>query len=211
MLQDKTAIAKLLLEIGAVTLQPTKPFTWASGIKSPIYTDNRLIMSYPAVRKQVTKALAAHILKHFPTVQVIAGTATAGIPHAAWVAATLDLPMIYVRSQAKDHGKKEQIEGCLAADTRVVVLDDLVSTGASVLKAVRAVQQKQAEVLGVVSIFTYELAVSLSQFNAAQIPFHALTDYTSLIDTATQLGDIDQTQKQQLQQWCADPEHWQFD
>lgn len=209
MLQDKMTIATQLLKIGAVTLQPEAPFTWASGIKSPIYTDNRLIMSYPAVRQQVSQALADHILKYFPSVQVIAGTATAGIPHAAWVAAALGLPMIYVRSQAKDHGKKEQIEGRLTAGAEVVVLDDLISTGNSVLKAVRAVQQKQANVLGVMSIFTYELDASSKQFHAAQIPFHALTNYTSLIDAAITLGDIDQGQRQQLQQWRADPEHWQ--
>ncbi len=134
-------IAKDLLEIEAVFLNPSNPFTWASGIKSPIYCDNRITMSYPKVRKEIAKGLASKIKEAYPEVQVIAGTATAGIPHAAWVAEILDLPMVYIRSKAKDHGKGNQIEGRIFEGQKMVVIEDLISTGGSVLKQLK--QQKR--------------------------------------------------------------------
>ncbi len=136
------SIAKDLLEIEAVFLNPSNPFTWASGIKSPIYCDNRITMSYPKVRKEIAKGLASKIKEAYPEVQVIAGTATAGIPHAAWVAEILDLPMVYIRSKAKDHGKGNQIEGRIFEGQKMVVIEDLISTGGSVLEAAEAAKEK---------------------------------------------------------------------
>ncbi len=133
---------KDLLEIEAVFLNPSNPFTWASGIKSPIYCDNRITMSYPKVRKEIAKGLASKIKEAYPEVQVIAGTATAGIPHAAWVAEILDLPMVYIRSKAKDHGKGNQIEGRIFEGQKMVVIEDLISTGGSVLEAAEAAKEK---------------------------------------------------------------------
>ena len=157
MTEISKAIAKDLLTIEAVFLRPNEPFTWASGIKSPIYCDNRMTMSYPAVRKAIASGLAAQIKEHFPDVEVIAGTATAGIPHAAWVADILDLPMVYIRSKAKDHGKGNQIEGRITEGQKMVVIEDLISTGGSVLEACEAAAREGANVLGVAAIFTYEL------------------------------------------------------
>ena len=136
------SIAKDLLEIEAVFLNPSNPFTWASGIKSPIYCDNRITMSYPKVRKEIAKGLASKIKEAYPEVQVIAGTATAGIPHAAWVAEILDLPMVYIRSKAKDHGKGNQIEGRIFEGQKMVVIEDLISTGGSVLEAAEAAKRE---------------------------------------------------------------------
>ena len=138
------SIAKDLLEIEAVFLNPSNPFTWASGIKSPIYCDNRITMSYPKVRKEIAKGLASKIKEAYPEVQVIAGTATAGIPHAAWVAEILDLPMVYIRSKAKDHGKGNQIEGRIFEGQKMVVIEDLISTGGSVLEAAEAAKREGA-------------------------------------------------------------------
>ena len=149
-------IAKDLLEIEAVFLNPENPFTWASGLKSPIYCDNRMTMSYPAVRRAIANGLAEKIKAEFPEVEVIAGTATAGIPHAAWIAEILDLPMVYIRSKAKDHGKGNQIEGRITAGQKMVVVEDLISTGGSVLEACEAATREGADVLGVAAIFTYE-------------------------------------------------------
>ena len=150
-------VAKDLLNIKAVKLSPEEPFTWASGIKSPIYCDNRLTISYPEIRTRIAKGIAALIKEQYPDAQVIAGTATAGIPHAAWVAEELNLPMIYVRSKPKDHGRGKQIEGVLAPGAKTVVIDDLLSTGGSVLKAVSAAKNEGADVVGVCAIFSYQL------------------------------------------------------
>lgn len=167
MTEISKAIAKDLLTIEAVFLRPNEPFTWASGIKSPIYCDNRMTMSYPAVRKAIASGLAAQIKEHFPDVEVIAGTATAGIPHAAWVADILDLPMVYIRSKAKDHGKGNQIEGRITEGQKMVVIEDLISTGGSVLEACEAAAREGANVLGVAAIFTYELPQGLNNFEKA--------------------------------------------
>ena len=150
-------IAEQLLSIDAVSLNPTDPFTWASGMKSPIYCDNRITMSYPAVRREIALGLAKMITTHYPEVEVIAGTATAGIPHAAWVAELLDLPMVYIRSKAKDHGKGNQIEGRISDNQKMVVIEDLISTGGSVIEAAQAAASEGANILGVAAIFNYEL------------------------------------------------------
>ncbi|MER2237119.1 MAG: orotate phosphoribosyltransferase, partial [Psychrobacillus sp.] len=162
-------IAKALLEIGAVELKPNDPFTWASGIESPIYCDNRITMSSPVIRKDIAKGLAEAIQKNFPETEALAGTATAGIPHAAWVSDVLELPMMYVRSKAKEHGRGNQIEGKIVTGQKVVVVEDLISTGGSSLTAVEALQKAGLEVLGVVSIFTYGLPKAEESFKEAEI------------------------------------------
>ncbi|MCZ4407095.1 orotate phosphoribosyltransferase [Enterococcus lactis] len=195
------SIAKDLLEIEAVFLNPSNPFTWASGIKSPIYCDNRITMSYPKVRKEIAKGLARKIKEAFPEVQVIAGTATAGIPHAAWVAEILDLPMVYIRSKAKDHGKGNQIEGRIVEGQKMVVIEDLISTGGSVLEAAEAAKREGAAILGVAAIFTYELPKGKANFEKAEIPLMTLTNYSVLIEAALEDRYIDEQELTLLKEW----------
>ena len=201
-------VAQNLLAIKAVFLSPNEPFTWASGIKSPIYCDNRLTMSFPKVRRLIAKGLAEKIKKQFPEVEVIAGTATAGIPHAAWVAEILDLPMVYIRSKAKDHGKGNQIEGQITPGQKMVVIEDLISTGGSVLEACQAAKLEGADVLGVAAIFTYELPKGATNFNTAKLPLVTLTNYTTLIQTALEEGYISEDDLALLTAWKHDPENW---
>ena len=201
-------VAQNLLAIKAVFLSPNEPFTWASGIKSPIYCDNRLTMSFPKVRRLIAKGLAEKIKKQFPDVEVIAGTATAGIPHAAWVAEILDLPMVYIRSKAKDHGKGNQIEGQITPGQKMVVIEDLISTGGSVLEACQAAKREGADVLGVAAIFTYELPKGATNFNTAQLPLVTLTNYTTLIQTALEEDYISEDDLALLTAWKHDPENW---
>lgn len=201
-------VAQNLLAIKAVFLSPNEPFTWASGIKSPIYCDNRLTMSFPKVRRLIAKGLAEKIKKQFPEVEVIAGTATAGIPHAAWVAEILDLPMVYIRSKAKDHGKGNQIEGQITHGQKMVVIEDLISTGGSVLEACQAAKREGADVLGVAAIFTYELPKGATNFNTAKLPLVTLTNYTTLIQTALEEGYISEADLALLTAWKHDPENW---
>lgn len=201
-------VSQNLLAIKAVFLSPNEPFTWASGIKSPIYCDNRLTMSFPKVRRLIAKGLAEKIKKQFPDVEVIAGTATAGIPHAAWVAEILDLPMVYIRSKAKDHGKGNQIEGQITPGQKMVVIEDLISTGGSVLEACQAAKREGADVLGVAAIFTYELPKGATNFNTAQLPLVTLTNYTTLIQTALEEGYISEDDLALLTAWKHDPENW---
>ncbi|AYW48580.1 orotate phosphoribosyltransferase [Tetragenococcus osmophilus] len=201
-------IAQELLAIQAVFLNPHTPFTWASGMKSPIYCDNRMTMSYPKVRKKVAQGLAEKIKKNFPETEVIAGTATAGIPHAAWVAEILDLPMVYIRSKKKEHGKTNQIEGKLEKGQKIVIIEDLISTGQSVLDACNAAKSQGAQVLGVMAIFTYELESGRANFEKNQVPLVTLTNYSTLIDTALSDKYIDEKELTLLQAWKKDPEHW---
>lgn len=201
-------IAKDLLSIEAVSLSPDEPFTWASGLKSPIYCDNRVTMSYPEVRRAIAQGLAAKIKEEFPNVEVIAGTATAGIPHAAWVAEILDLPMVYIRSKAKNHGRGNQIEGRITEGQKMVVIEDLISTGGSVLEAAAAAKREGADVLGVAAIFTYELAKGKNNFEAAEMPLVTLTNYSTLIESALQEKYINHEQLELLKKWRKDPENW---
>lgn len=201
-------IAKDLLEIKAVFLSPEDPFTWASGIKSPIYCDNRMTMSYPKIRREIAKGLAEKIKAQFPEVEVIAGTATAGIPHAAWIAEILDLPMVYIRSKAKDHGKGNQIEGRITEGQKMVVIEDLISTGGSVLEACSAAKREGADVLGVAAIFTYELPKGLENFEAAGIPLITLTNYTTLLESALEENYIKAADLELLANWKKDPVNW---
>ncbi|MDC0760384.1 orotate phosphoribosyltransferase [Brevibacillus sp. AG] len=198
-------IAANLLEIGAVHLRPEQPFTWTSGIKSPIYCDNRITMSYPDVRRAIARAFADLIKEQYPDAQVVAGTATAGIPHAAWVAELLDLPMIYVRDKAKGHGRQNQIEGALAAGQKVVVIEDLISTGGSSLKAAQAVQAEGGEVLGVVAIFSYQFPDAQALFEDAGIPCSTISNYTALLEVASEQGVITSEQEKVLGEWRKSP------
>lgn len=201
MVDYQTAVAKSLLDIAAIKLQPNDPFTWASGIKSPIYTDNRKTISFPDARRIIIDGLADLIKEQYPNVAVIGGVATAGIPHAAWVAEKLDLPMIYVRSKPKDHGTGKQIEGVLAAGQKVVLIDDLISTGGSVLGAVKATQAAGGEVLGVAAIFSYELPAATINFAQAATPFSSLTNFSSLIQVAQKTGEITADELTMIANW----------
>ena len=186
----KQTIARALLSIGAVFLRPEEPFTWASGIKSPIYTDNRLILTAPSVRDLVENALARTVNREFPEAQVLMGTATAGIAHAAIAAHLLGLPMGYVRTGSKDHGRKNRIEGKLTPGEKVVVIEDLISTGGSVIATVEALREAGAEVLGVVSIFTYGMAAGKEALAAAGVRAVSLTDIDAVAETAAGEGRI---------------------
>lgn len=199
-------IAKSLLEIEAVALRPNEPFTWTSGIKSPIYCDNRLTMTYPAIRDLVAEGFATIIRERYPDADVIAGTSTAGIPHAAWVAQKLNLPMAYIRDKAKGHGKKNQIEGRVLPGQKVVVIEDLISTGGSSLKAGLAVREAGAEVLAVLAIFTYEFDSAIQAFASEQMPLVTLSSYSALIQTAVELGKVAPEDVAALQAWRQDPQ-----
>ena len=183
-------IAKDLLKIQAVFFRPDEPFTWASGIKSPVYTDNRLTLTAPEVRLDVEQGLARLIKENYPEAQVLMGTSTAGIVHAAITAHLLNMPMGYVRSGAKDHGRQNQIEGRLEPGQKVVVVEDLISTGGSVIEVVEVLREAGAEVLGVVSIFTYGMQKGLERLAAAQVKNISLTNFDVVAQTAAQEGYI---------------------
>ena len=186
----KSAIARALLEIGAVFLRPEEPFTWASGIKSPVYTDNRLILTAPEARETVERALAETVRREFPDCEVLMGTATAGIAHAAIAAHLMGLPMGYVRSGNKDHGRQNRIEGRLNPGEKVVVIEDLISTGGSVLTTVEALREAGAEVLGVVSIFTYGMEKGRQALSSAGVRAVSLTDIDAVAAAAAEDGRI---------------------
>lgn len=189
-MQTNKLIAKDLLKIKAVFLRPEEPFTWASGIKSPIYCDNRLTLSDVAVRTDVENGLAELIKEHYPEAEVLMGTSTAGIAHAAITAQILSLPMGYVRSGAKDHGRQNQIEGRLEKGQKTVVVEDLISTGGSVLEVVDVLRNAGADVLGIVSIFTYGMKKGLERLEGAKVKNVSLTDFDSVIEVAAQDGYI---------------------
>ena len=183
-------IASSLLSIGAVFLRPEQPFTWASGIKSPIYCDNRLTLSAPRVREQVENGLAQLVRRYFPDCEMLMGTSTAGIAHAAITATLLDLPMGYVRGEAKSHGRTNRIEGKMDPGTKVVVVEDLISTGGSAIEVVEALRAEGAEVLGIVSIFTYGMKRGLERIAAAGTENHSLCNLDVLVDVAEAEGRI---------------------
>lgn len=202
---SKQDIAKALLSIRAVFLRPNEPFTWASGIKSPIYCDNRLTLSYPEVRTLVDEALAATAKELYPEVQMLMGTSTAGIAHAAIAADRLGIPMGYVRGSAKDHGRQNQIEGCLEPGQKVVVIEDLISTGGSVLDCVNPLREAGADVLGVVSIFTYGMRRGLDRLAAANVTNTSLCDLDALVEVAVEEGYIEPGDKARLLAFRDDP------
>lgn len=199
-------IAKHLLEIEAVSLKPSDPFTWSSGIKSPIYCDNRLTLSYPNVRRDIENGLVELIRTHFPDAEVIAGTATAGIPHAALVSDQMDLPMVYVRSKAKGHGKGNQIEGRITNGQKVVVIEDLISTAGSAITAAKALREAGAIVLGIAAIFTYELEAGKTNLMENHLTAYTLTDFSTLEKVALEKGYIEQEERQKLEMWKKNPE-----
>lgn len=198
-------IADSLLDIGAVALRPHQPFTWTSGIQSPIYCDNRLTMSYPEIRDLIAESFAALICSTYPEAEVIAGTATAGIPHAAFASQKLGLPMAYIRDKAKGHGKENQIEGLIKPGQKVVVIEDLISTGGSSIKAAQAVRDAGAEPLAVLAIFSYQLDKAAQAFAAAGLPLQTLSNYTALVDVAVKRGDIQPEDLELLRSWRQDP------
>ncbi len=202
---SKQDIAKALLSIRAVFLRPNEPFTWASGIKSPIYCDNRLTLSYPEVRTLVDEALAATAKELYPEVQMLMGTSTAGIAHAAIAADRLGIPMGYVRGSAKDHGRQNQIEGRLESGQKVVVIEDLISTGGSVLDCVNPLREAGADVLGVVSIFTYGMRRGLDRLAAANVTNTSLCDLDALVEVAVEEGYIEPGDKARLLAFRDDP------
>ncbi|MFD1360276.1 orotate phosphoribosyltransferase [Lentibacillus salinarum] len=194
-------VARDLLDIKAVQFSPDDYFTWTSGIKSPIYCDNRLTMAYPAVRDRIAAAFVQLIGHMEQRPDVIAGCATAGIPHAAWVAEKLNLPMVYIRAKAKEHGKQNQIEGKLEPGQRVVVIEDLISTGGSSIQAAQVLKRAGVDVLGILAIFTYGLEVAKQQFQKANLRYRTITDYDEVLHCLAENGSIDTAHQQQLQKW----------
>jgi len=201
-------IASKLLQINAIKLSPQNPFTWASGIKSPIYCDNRMILSYPEIRSRVIEAFVEKA-REFGEADVVVGVATAGIPHGALVADKMGKPFIYVRSKAKAHGRQNQIEGKVNPGDKAIVIEDLISTGGSVLKAVEALRQQNIEVIGVLAIFTYGFEKAVSAFEAANCPFTTLSNYETMLEEAAKLNYIQPEEIAILQGWRQAPELWQ--
>ena len=203
-----TEIASHLLDIKAVYLQPDNPFTWASGIQSPIYTDNRVTLSYPDTRTLIEDGFVQKIKEEFPDVEVIAGTATAGIPHGAIIADRMNLPFAYIRSKPKDHGAGNQVEGRIFKGQKMVVIEDLISTGGSVLDAVAAAEREGADVLGVVAIFTYELPKATENFASANVKLVTLSNYSELIKVAKVQGYINADGLTLLKKFKENQENW---
>jgi orotate phosphoribosyltransferase len=204
----KKEIAERLLDINAVSLRPNDPFTWSSGLKSPIYCDNRSTIGFPEIRRKIANGLSDLIKEKFPNVECIAGTATAGIPHAAWVSDILNLPMNYVRGKAKAHGVGKQIEGQALKGQKVVVVEDLISTGGSAITTVKALRGAGCEVLGVVSIFTYELEKAKQNLIDEDILAYSLTDFTTLVEVAKDKGFIKKEELESLLEWKGNPQEW---
>ena len=209
----KKIIAKDLLDIKAVFLRPNEPFTWASGIQSPIYCDNRLTLSYPVIRKKIEQEMAKIIKETYSQVEILMGTSTAGIPHAAYISALLDLPMGYVRSRAKSHGRENQIEGKYEKGQKVVVIEDLISTGGSSIEVVKTLEEAGLIVIGVVAIFSYNLEVAKVNFEKIKCPVSVLTNYDELLEVAVSFNYIDHIAKEKLLKWKLNPhdESWMKD
>lgn len=198
-----------LLDIKAIKLQPNNPFTWASGWKSPFYCDNRKTLSYPELRSFVKIEIARVIMEKFPEAEAVAGVATGAIPQGALVADLLNLPFVYVRSKPKDHGLENLIEGELKPGMKVVVVEDLISTGGSSLKAVDAIRRNGCEVVGMVASYTYGFPVAVQAFQDAQVKLVTLTNYEAVLEVALQTGYIQDTDVPVLNQWRKDPAHWE--
>jgi len=201
-------IAEYLLQIKAIKLQPSNPFTWASGWKSPIYCDNRKILSFPAVRSYISDSFAELVKDLYPQAEIIAGVATGAIAHGALTADKLALPFIYVRSGAKEHGLGNQIEGYFEPGQKVVVIEDLISTGGSSLNAVKALREAGCEVLGMLAIFTYEFKKASDGFASEKCSLNTLSNYSVLVDTAVSIGYINQVEVETLKKWRIDPSVW---
>ncbi len=205
---NEKAVAEKLLQVAAVKLSPEKPFTWASGWKSPIYCDNRKVLSFPYTRDFIKSEMCNVIFESFPNVEMLAGVATAGIPWGAMAADQLKLPYIYVRPKPKEHGLGNQIEGSFEAGKSVLVIEDLISTGKSSLEVVTVLKNAGLHVVGMVSIFTYGFPVAAKAFEDAGVPYQSLTNYTSLIELAVEKGQVTPETQQLLMQWREDPANW---
>jgi orotate phosphoribosyltransferase len=205
---DAKAVAEKLLQVNAVKLTPEKPFTWASGWKSPIYCDNRRILSFPYVRDFVKSELCNLVFEKFPKAELLAGVATAGIAWGAMVADQLKLPYVYVRPKPKEHGLGNQVEGYYEPGQAVVVIEDLVSTGKSSLEVVDVLKNAGVNVLGMVSIFTYQFTIAIERFAGVGLSYYSLTDYSSLIELALDKGLVKREQQEVLLKWRSDPANW---
>lgn len=206
--QYSRELAAQLLDINAVILRPNDPFTWSSGWNSPIYCDNRLTLRYPAIRKRIVQALISIIEQKLEKPDVITGTATAGIPHAAWLAGSMDLPLAYVRAKAKAYGLGNQIEGGVDKGQSTIVIEDLISTGGSVISVVEALQFIGAKTSAILAIFTYGFDKASEKISKHNIPVYTLTDYRTLIDVALEKGAIQKQDVELLNSWRANPEKW---
>lgn len=198
-------VASSLLKIKAVFLRPNEPFTWASGIKSPIYCDNRLTLSYPEIRDIIENGLVELIKEYYPTCEVVMGTSTAGIPHAAYVSSILNLPMGYVRGGAKDHGRGNQIEGVVPKGKNVVVIEDLISTAGSSIEVVNILKEAGCNVLGIASIFSYELKKGIDRLKEADVINHSLSNFTTLIEVSNQMGYIEEKDVSKIKKFQNNP------
>ena len=205
---NQKAVAEKLLQVGAVKLSPNEPFTWASGWKSPIYCDNRKVLSFPYVRDFIKSEMCNVIFEKFAEADMLAGVATAGIPWGAMAADQLKLPYIYVRPKPKEHGLGNQIEGEYTKGQKVLVIEDLVSTGKSSMQAVDALLEKGLEVIGMVSIFNYGFSAAKDQFESRKLNYYSLTDYPTLIQLALQNGMVGEEESILLNQWRKDPANW---
>jgi orotate phosphoribosyltransferase len=201
-------VAKRLLQINTIKVQPTNPFTWASGWLSPIYCDNRKILSYPETRDFIRDCFTNLIKEKYPDVEIIAGVATGAIAHGVLVAQQLNLPFVYVRSAPKDHGLENLIEGDLKPGQKVVIIEDLISTGGSSLKAAEALSNFGGDVLGMMAIFTYNFPVAKNNFEKAGLELHTLSNYQTLIQHALQMGEVEQSDMESLEKWRENPSEW---
>lgn len=201
-------IAELLLQINAIKLSPENPFTWASGWKSPIYCDNRIILSYVKVRHQVAQQMAEYIKQTYPTVELIAGVATGAIGIGILVAELLNLPFVYVRPEPKKHGRQNQIEGSVSQNQKTVVIEDLISTGMSSINAVKALRDSSLDVLGMVAIFSYAFDISKKNFEKENVKLHTLSNYQFLLEKAIEIGYISEKELDTLNQWRISPDKW---
>ncbi len=208
MLSTKQIVAEKLIQIKAIKLQPANPFTWASGWKSPIYCDNRLTLSYPEIRNLIRDEFVKLIKTHYPDVEVIAGVATGAIAQGVLVAEAMGLPFVYVRPSSKAHGLQNSIEGHLEPNQKVVVVEDLISTGGSSLKAVASLREAQANVLGMTAIFTYDFPISQENFKEANCPLMVLSDYHALLEYAVSTNYVKSEQLETLQDWRQSPSTW---
>ena len=201
-------IAELLLQINAIKLSPENPFTWASGWKSPIYCDNRIILSYVKARHQVAQQMAEYIKQTYPTVELIAGVATGAIGIGILVAELLNLPFVYVRPEPKKHGRQNQIEGSVSQNQKTVVIEDLISTGMSSINAVKALRDSSLDVLGMVAIFSYAFDISKENFEKENVKLHTLSNYHFLLENAIEIGYISEKELDTLNQWRISPDKW---
>ncbi len=208
-MSTESTIAKILLEINAISINASEPFRYSSGMLSPIYCDNRLVISYPEQRKQIIDAFLQSIVDQADAFDVIAGTATAGIPHAAWIADRLNKPMVYVRSSAKGHGKNNQIEGLLKPGQTAIVIEDLISTGGSAINATDALRDAGATVSHCFAIFTYNFANAEQNFKAKQLSYHSLTNFDAVMECAEKIGQLSKDERQLVQQWNQAPNDWE--